>query len=507
MVEAVSVTLGPRGRNVVLEKQNGSPQIINDGVTIAREIVLKNPVENTGVSLIRQAASKTNDVAGDGTTTSTVIAHAIVQEGMKNIVAGYNPIILKIGINKATKYIIEQINECAQPIENIQAIAQVATISAGNDESVGKMIADALDKVGKDGIISLEEGKSITTELEVSEGMRFEKGFISPYFVNQPEKMEVVLENPYILLTDKKITLVKQDLIPILEQVTKTKRSLLIIADDIEKEALATLVLNKLRGILNVAAVRIPGFGQMRKSNLEDLSILTNGQVITEDAGYSLKTATLDLLGQARRVVITKDSTTIINEGTEAAVNLQCENLRKQINLTDDSYEKSKLQDRIAKLSGGVAIIKVGAITETEMREKKLRLEDAINATRAAVEEGIVPGGGATFTHLSENLKTWAKANLREEELLGAFIVAKAIEKPLKRIVENCGQNGEQISSILREKDFEIGYDAFDQTFVNMYDKGILDPAKVVRSTLQNAASIASMILTTECMVVRKEKA
>jgi chaperonin GroEL len=337
--------------------------------------------------------------------------------------------------------------------------------------------------------------------------MRFEKGFISPYFVNQPEKMEVVLENPYILLTDKKITLVKQDLIPILEQVTKTKRSLLIIADDIEKEALATLVLNKLRGILNVAAVRIPGFGQMRKSNLEDLSILTNGQVITEDAGYSLKTATLDLLGQARRVVITKDSTTIINEGTEAAVNLQCENLRKQINLTDDSYEKSKLQDRIAKLSGGVAIIKVGAITETEMREKKLRLEDAINATRAAVEEGIVPGGGATFTHLSENLKTWAKANLREEELLGAFIVAKAIEKPLKRIVENCGQNGEQISSILREKDFEIGYDAFDQTFVNMYDKGILDPAKVVRSTLQNAASIASMILTTECMVVRKEKA
>ncbi len=399
MVEAVSVTLGPRGRNVVLEKQNGSPQIINDGVTIAREIVLKNPIENTGVSLIRQAASKTNDVAGDGTTTSTVIAHAIVQEGMKNIVAGYNPIILKIGINKATKYIIEQINECAQPIENIQAIAQVATISAGNDESVGKMIADALDKVGKDGIISLEEGKSITTELEVSEGMRFEKGFISPYFVNQPEKMEVVLENPYILLTDKKITLVKQDLIPILEQVTKTKRSLLIIADDIEKEALATLVLNKLRGILNVAAVRIPGFGQMRKSNLEDLSILTNGQVITEDAGYSLKTATLDLLGQARRVVITKDSTTIINEGTEAAVNLQCENLRKQINLTDDSYEKSKLQDRIAKLSGGVAIIKVGAITETEMREKKLRLEDAINATRPAVKEGMVLGGVANFNN------------------------------------------------------------------------------------------------------------
>jgi chaperonin GroEL len=474
MVEAVSVTLGPRGRNVVIEKRVGSPQIVNDGVTIAKEIVLPNPIENTGVALIRQAAAKTNDVAGDGTTTSTVLAHAIVQEGMKNIVAGYNPIILKIGINKATKYVIEQINECAQPIENIQAIAQVATISAGNDTEVGNMIAEALNKVGKDGIISLEEGKSITTELEVSEGMRFDKGFISPYFVNQPERMEVVLENPYILLTDKKITLVKQDLIPILEQVTKTKRSLLIIADDVEKEALATLVLNKLRGILSVAAVRVPGFGQIKKTSLEDLSILTNGQLITEDAGYSLKTATLDLLGQARRVIITKDSTTIINEGT--------------------------------KLSGGVAIIKVGAVTETEMKEKKLRLEDAINATRAAVEEGIVPGGGAALTHLSENLNIWAKNNLKEEELLGAFIVAKAMRKPLKRIVENSGLNGEQISAMLIEKDFEIGYDAYDQTFVNMYEKGILDPAKVVRSTLQNAASIASMILTTECLVVKKQK-
>jgi chaperonin GroEL len=506
MVEAVSVTLGPRGRNVVIEKRFGSPQIVNDGVTIAKEVILPNPIENTGVALIRQAAAKTNDVAGDGTTTSTVLAHAIVQEGMKNIVAGYNPIILKIGISKATKYVIEQINECAQPIENIQAIAQVATISAGNDTEVGNMIAEALNKVGKDGIISLEEGKSIATELEVSEGMRFDKGFISPYFVNQPERMEVVLENPYILLTDKKITLVKQDLIPILEQVTKTKRSLLIIADDVEKEALATLVLNKLRGILSVAAVRVPGFGQIKKTSLEDLSILTNGQLITEDAGYSLKTATLDLLGQARRVIITKDSTTIINEGTEDAVKLQCENLRKQINLTDDSYSKSKLQDRIAKLSGGVAIIKVGAVTETEMKEKKLRLEDAINATRAAVEEGIVPGGGAALTHLSENLNVWAKNNLKEEELLGAFIVAKAMRKPLKRIVENSGLNGEQISAMLLEKDFEIGYDAYDQTFVNMYEKGILDPAKVVRSTLQNAASIASMILTTECLVVKKQK-
>jgi chaperonin GroEL len=506
MVEAVAVTLGPRGRNVVLEKSFGSPQIVNDGVTIAKAIALSDPIENTGVALIRQAASKTNDVAGDGTTTSTVLAFAIVQEGMKNVTAGANPIMIKIGIEKATKYVVSLINEFAQPIENMEAIRQVATISAGNDPAVGNMIADALEKVGRDGIISLEEGKSTETELEVTEGMRFDKGFISPYFVNRPEKMEVVLENPYILTTDKKITLVKRDLIPILEQVTPTKRSLLIIADDIEKEALATLVLNKLRGILNVAAVRAPGFGQMRKASLEDINILTNGTLVTEDAGYTLKTATLDLLGQARRVIVTKDSTIIINEGTEEQVKIQCVNLRKQINLTDDLYEKEKLQDRIAKLSGGVAVLKVGAITETELKEKKLRLEDAINATRAAVEEGIVPGGGATFAHLSENLKTWAKSNLKEEELLGALIIAKAIETPLKRIAQNSGKNGALIIELLQEQPFEFGYDAFDEIFVNMFDKGIIDPAKVTRSTIQNASSIASMILTTECLVVTDKK-
>jgi chaperonin GroEL len=506
MVEAVAVTLGPRGRNVVLEKQFGSPQIINDGVTIAKEIELENPVENTGVALIRQAASKTNEVAGDGTTTSTVLAYAIVQEGMKNVAAGANPITLKIGIEKATKYIIEQINEVAQPIENMEAIAQVAAISAGNDDTVGSMIANALEKVGKDGIISLEEGKSTTTELDVTEGMRFEKGFVSPYFVNRPDKQEVVLENPYILITDKKISLVKQDLIPILEQITPTNRALLIIAEDYEKEVLATLVLNKLRGIINLAAVRAPAFGQMRKATLEDITILTNGQLITEDAGFNLKNTTLDLLGEARRVIITKNSTTIINEGTEEQVKIQCENLRKRINLTDDAYEKEKLQDRIAKLSGGVAVLKVGAITETEMKEKKLRLEDAINATRAAVEEGIVPGGGATFAHLSENVKNWAKNNLKEEELLGALIIARAIETPLKRIVENGGKNGALIVNTLQEKNFETGYDAFDETFVNMYEKGIIDPAKVTRTTLQNASSIASMILTTECLVVKNKK-
>jgi chaperonin GroEL len=506
MVEAVAVTLGPRGRNVVLEKQFGSPQIINDGVTIAKEIELENPVENTGVALIRQAASKTNEVAGDGTTTSTVLAYAIVQEGMKNVAAGANPITLKIGIEKATKYIIEQINEVAQPIENMEAIAQVAAISAGNDDAVGSMIANALEKVGRDGIISLEEGKSTTTELDVTEGMRFEKGFVSPYFVNRPDKQEVVLENPYILITDKKISLVKQDLIPILEQITPTNRALLIIAEDYEKEVLATLVLNKLRGIINLAAVRAPAFGQMRKATLEDITILTNGQLITEDAGFNLKNTTLDLLGEARRVIITKNSTTIINEGTEEQVKIQCENLRKRINLTDDAYEKEKLQDRIAKLSGGVAVLKVGAITETEMKEKKLRLEDAINATRAAVEEGIVPGGGTTFAHLSENVKNWAKNNLKEEELLGALIIARAIETPLKRIVENGGKNGALIVNTLQEKNFETGYDAFDETFVNMYEKGIIDPAKVTRTTLQNASSIASMILTTECLVVKNKK-
>ena len=505
MVEAVSVTLGPKGRNVVLEKTYGSPQIVNDGVTIAKEINLEDHIENTGVSLIRQAAAKTNDVAGDGTTTATVLAYAMVKEGLKNVAAGANPISIKLGMEKASQYLVTQVNEFAQSVEDIESIKQVAAISAGNDDVIGSLIADALAKVGKDGVISLEEGKGITTELEITEGMKIEKGFISPYFITNTDKMEVSYENPLILLTDKKITLVQQDLLPILELVTKTKRPLLLIAENVEKEALATLILNKLRGIVNVVAIRAPGFGEQRKLMLEDMAILTNGTVITQDAGLSLENIQLDLLGQARRVIVGKDTTTIITDGTEQEIQIRCEQLRKQINVADTGYEKEKLQDRIAKLSGGIAVIKVGAVTETEMKDKKLRLEDAINATRAAVEEGIVPGGGATLTHLSENLKIWAKNNLREEELLGAFIVAKAMEKPLKRIVENCGQNGDQISAMLIEKDFEIGYDAYDQTFVNMYEKGILDPAKVVRSTLQNAASISSMILTTECMVVKKQ--
>ena len=502
MVEAVSVTLGPKGRNVVLEKTYGSPQIVNDGVTIAKEISLEDHIENTGVSLIRQAAAKTNDVAGDGTTTATVLAYAMVKEGLKNVAAGANPISIKLGMEKAAQYLVTQINEFAQPVEDIESIKQVASISAGNDEVIGSLIADALAKVGKDGVISLEEGKGITTELEITEGMKLEKGFISPYFITNTDKMEVSYDNPLILLTDKKITLVQQDLLPILELVTKTKRPLLLIAENVEKEALATLILNKLRGIVNVVAIRAPGFGEQRKLFLEDISILTGGTVITQDAGLSLENVQLDLLGQARRVIVEKETTTIITDGTEKEIQIRCEQLRKQINVADTGYEKEKLQDRIAKLSGGIAVIKVGAVTETEMKDKKLRLEDAINATRAAVEEGIVPGGGATLAHLSENVVTWSKNNLKEDELVGAMIIARAILAPLKRIAENAGINGPVIVEQVQQQDFEIGYNAAKNTFVDMYEEGIVDPAKVTRSGIQNATSIASMILTTECIIV-----
>jgi len=504
MVEAVSVTLGPKGRNVVLDKLYGTPQIVNDGVTIAKEIILENTIENTGVSLIRQAASKTNDVAGDGTTTATVLAYSIVKEGLKNVAAGANPISIKFGIEKATQYLINQINEFAQPVEDLESIKQVATISAGNDINIGILIANALDKVGKEGVISLEEGKGMTTELEITEGMKIEKGFISPYFITDTGKMEIRYENPLILLTDRKITLVQQDLLPILELITKTKRPLLIIAEDVEKEALATLILNKLRNIVNVVAIRTPGFGELKKLMLSDIATLTGGTVISEDAGLTLNNIQFESLGQARRIIINKDTTTIITDGNEEAIKSRCTQLRKQLNNSDSTYDKEKLQARIAKLSGGIAVIKVGAITETEMKDKKLRLEDAINATRAAVEEGIVPGGGTTFVHLSNNLVTWAKNNLKEDELIGALIIARGILGPLKRIAENAGVNGPVIVETILEKEFEIGYNAYNNTYGNMYDLGIIDPAKVTRSALQNAASIASMILTTECIVVNE---
>lgn len=507
MVEAVSITLGPKGRNVVLEKSYGSPQIVNDGVTIAKEINLPDHIENTGVSLIRQAAAKTNDVAGDGTTTATVLAYAMVKEGLKNVAAGANPMALKLGMEKATQYLVTQINEFAEPVEEIESIKQVASISAGNDDAIGSLIADALAKVGKEGVISLEEGKGINTELEITEGMKLDKGFISPYFITNTDKMEVQYENPYILLTDKKITLVQQDLLPVLEKITKTKRSLVIIADDVEKEALATLILNKLRGIVNVVAVRAPGFGETRKLMLQDIAILTGGTVVTQDAGLSLDNVQLNLLGQARRIIVNKDSTTIVGDGVHLeAIKVRCEQLRKQINMADTAYEKEKLQDRIAKLAGGVAVLKVGAVTETEMKDKKLRLEDAINATRAAVEEGIVPGGGATLTHLSNNLISWAKNNLQEDELIGAMIIARSIIAPLKRIAQNAGINGAVIVEKVQEQEFEIGYNAAKNRFGNMFEEGIVDPAKVTRSGLQNASSIASMILTTECIIVDEEQ-
>jgi len=503
LAEAVGVTLGPKGRNVVLEKKFGAPQIINDGVTIAKEIELEDNVENTGVSLIRQAASKTNDAAGDGTTTATVLAHAMVKEGLRNVAAGANAIALKRGVDKATAYLVEEIAKHASPVEDSSAISQVGTISAGNDEEVGAMIAEAMDKVGREGVISLEEGKSMTTELEVTEGMRFDKGYISPYFATDTERMEAILDEPYILLTDKKITLI-QDLVPVLEQVARAGKPLMIIAEDIEKEALATLVVNRLRGVLNVAAVKAPGFGDRRKAMLEDMAVLTGGQVISEDTGLKLESTKLDMLGQARRITITKDNTTLVAEGNEAAVKARCEQIRRQIEESDSSYDKEKLQERLAKLSGGVAVIKVGAATETEMKDRKLRLEDAINATKAAVEEGIVPGGGTTLAHLVPQLEAWATSNLSGEELIGAQIVNRALTAPLKRIAENAGQNGAVIAERVKEKDFNVGYNASNGEFVDMLAAGIVDPAKVTRSALQNAASIAGMVLTTECIVVDK---
>jgi chaperonin GroEL len=503
LAEAVAVTLGPKGRNVVLEKKFGAPQIVNDGITIAKEIELEDHIENTGVALIRQAASKTNDVAGDGTTTATVLAHAIVKEGLRNLAAGANPIALKRGIDKATEYLVEQIKAHARPVEDSKAIAQVGTISAGNDEEVGQMIANAMDKVGKEGVISLEEGKSMTTELEITEGMRFDKGYTSPYFVTDTERMEAVFEEPYILLTDKKITLV-QDLVPILEQVARQGKPLVIIAEDIEKEALATLVVNRLRGVLNVAAIKAPGFGDRRKQMLEDIAVLTGGQLITEDAGFKLENTKVEQLGKARRINITKDSTTIVAEGNEAPVKARCEQIRRQMDETESSYDKEKLQERLAKLSGGVAVVKVGAATETEMKDRKLRLEDAINATKAAVEEGIVPGGGTTLAHLAPTLEAWANAKLTNEGLTGALIVARALTAPLKRIAENAGQNGAVIAERVKEKDFNVGFNAANNQFVDMFEAGIVDPAKVTRSALQNAASIAGMVLTTECIIVDK---
>jgi len=505
LTESVAVTLGPRGRNVVLERKYGAPQIVNDGVTIAKEIELEDRIENTGVSLIRQAASKTNDNAGDGTTTAVVLAHGMVKEGMRNVAAGANAVSLQRGINKAAEYVVEQIGKHARQISDSNSVAQVGAISAGNDQEVGEMIAQAMDRVGREGVISLEEGKSMTTELDVAEGMRFDKGYISPYFVTDNERMEAVLDEPQLLITDKKITVI-QDLVSILEQVSRSGKPLLIIAEDIEKEALATLVVNRMRGVLNVTAVKAPAFGDRRKQMLEDIAVLTGGQVITEDAGLTLENATTDMLGTARRVTVGRENTTIVAEGDNPDVHKRCEQIRRQLEDTESSYEREKLQERLAKLAGGVAVIKVGAATETEMRDRKLRLEDAVNATKAAVEEGIVPGGGTTLAHIAPDLEQWAKSNLNGEELTGAMIVCRALTAPLKRIAQNAGQNGAVIAERVKSKDFNIGYNAANNEFGDMYQAGVIDPAKVTRSAVQNAASIASMVLTTECIVVEKEQ-
>ncbi|MEM7762065.1 MAG: chaperonin GroEL, partial [Cyanobacteria bacterium P01_A01_bin.40] len=411
LAETVAITLGPKGRNVVLGNKFGVPQIVNDGITIAKEIELEDHVENTGVALIRQAAAKTNDVAGDGTTTATVLAQGIVKEGLRNVAAGANPINLRRGIEKATNYLLQEISDRASPVNDSKAIAQVGAIAAGNDAEIGTMIAEAMEKVGKEGVISLEEGNSMTTELEVTEGMLFDKGYLSPYFVTNPERMEAVLDEPQILITDRKISLI-QDLVPVLEKVAKTGKPLLIIAEDIEQEALNTLVINKIRGVLNVTAVKAPGFGDRRKAMLEDIATLTGAKLISEDAGLTLEKVELDLLGKARRITITKDNTTIIAEGNKIAVQARCQQLRRQMAETESEYDKEKLQERLAKLAGGVAVIKVGAATETEMKDRKLKLEDAINATKAAVAEGIVPGGGTTLIHLIPELETWAADNL-----------------------------------------------------------------------------------------------
>lgn len=501
--EAVASTLGPRGRNVVLETKFGAPQIINDGVTIAKEIELADHVENTGVALIRQAAAKTNDVAGDGTTTAVVLTSAIVKEGLRNVAAGANAVALRHGIEKAAEFVVEQIETHARPVEDSRAIAQVGTISAGNDPDVGEMIATAMKKVGHEGVITLEEGKSMTTELEITEGMRFDRGYISPYFVTDTERMEALLNEPYILITDRKITLI-QDLLPILESLTRIGKPMLIIAEDIEKEALATLVVNQLRGGLQVAAVKAPGFGDRRKAILQDLAALTGTQVISEETGLSLENATMEMLGRSRRVTVTKDTTTIVAEDNEDGVQARCEQIRRQIKETDSDYDREKLQERLAKLSGGVAVIKVGAATETELKDRKYKLEDAINSTKAAVEEGIVPGGGTTLAHLSPQLKIWTNDHLDNEELVGALIVARALYAPIRRIAENAGHNGAVIVEHAKQQEFDVGYDAMTNQFVNMFEAGIVDPAKVTRSGLQNAASIAAMILTTECIVAEK---
>ncbi|AOH53030.1 chaperonin GroL [Peribacillus muralis] len=500
LADAVKVTLGPKGRNVVLEKKFGSPLITNDGVTIAKEIELEDAFENMGAKLVAEVASKTNDVAGDGTTTATVLAQAMIREGLKNVTAGANPMGIRKGIEKAVNSAIAELKAISQPVENKESIAQVAAISSA-DEEVGQLIAEAMERVGNDGVITIEESKGFTTELDVVEGMQFDRGYASPYMVTDSDKMEAVLENPYILITDKKITNI-QEILPVLEQVVQQGKPLLLIAEDVEGEALATLVVNKLRGTFNAVAVKAPGFGDRRKAMLEDIAALTGGEVITEEIGLDLKTATIDSLGRASKVVVTKENTTIVEgSGDTAQIQARVNQIRVQLEETTSEFDREKLQERLAKLAGGVAVIKVGAATETELKERKLRIEDALNSTRAAVEEGIVAGGGTALLNVYNKI---AEIQAEGDVATGVKIVLRAIEEPVRQIAHNAGLEGSVIVERLKGEAVGTGFNAATGEWVNMIASGIVDPTKVTRSALQNAGSVAAMFLTTEAVVADK---
>ncbi len=499
LADTVKVTLGPKGRNVVLDKSFGAPLITNDGVTIAKEIELEDGFENMGAQLIREVASKTNDVAGDGTTTATVLAQAMVHEGMKNLEAGANPIVLRKGMKKATDKAVEAIREMSSKVNGKEQIARVAAVSSG-DDAVGQMVADAMEKVSNDGVITIEESKTMQTELDLVEGMQFDRGYISAYMATDMEKMEAALDDPYILITDKKISNI-QEILPLLEQVVQSGARLLIIAEDIEGEALTTLIVNKLRGTFNVVAVKAPGYGDRRKEMLQDIAILTGGQVISEELGFDLKETTMDQLGRAKSVKVQKENTVIVDGcGDKNAIEDRVAQIKKALEETTSEFDKEKLQERLAKLAGGVAVIRVGAATETEMKEAKLRMEDALNATRAAVEEGIIGGGGSAYIHASKEVKKFAD-ELEGDEKTGANIILKALEAPLYQIAKNAGLEGAVIVNKVRESEPGTGFDAYNEKYVNMVEKGILDPAKVTRSALQNATSVASTLLTTESVV------
>lgn len=502
LANAVKVTLGPKGRNVILDKKFGAPTVTKDGVSVAKEIELKDPIENMGAQLVKEVASKTADAAGDGTTTATVLAQSIYSHGIKNVAAGANPMDLKRGIDKAVDAVVEHLKKQSRKLKDSGEIAQVATISSNSDETIGKMIADAMDKVGKDGVITVEEAKGTETEVKTVEGMQFDRGYLSPYFVTNTEKMEADLEQPYVLIYDKKISSMKE-LLPILEQSAQTGKPLLIISEEVEGEALATLVVNKIRGALRVAAVKAPGFGDRRKAMLEDIAVLTGGKVISEEQGFKLENATLDMLGRADKINIDKDNTTIVNgAGNKSEIQGRIAQIKAQIETTTSDYDKEKLQERLAKLSGGVAILYVGAATEVEMKEKKDRVDDALHATRAAVQEGIVPGGGVAYIRAIDSLKDLEKLGLsNEDQATGVNIIRLALESPLRTIAENAGQEGSVIVNKVRDGKKDFGYNANDNTFVNFFEAGIIDPTKVTRLALENAASIAGMLLTTEAVV------